>query len=247
MPEVAGLSFLIDLVYTLTSALLLFYGLRFLDKRSGRPWKGTMATIRQDPLASALYHGLRILALCLFAGLLMGCAPAHAGGIPDRYDSDIQEAVHRWWPRGEESRWEWWKAQLYQESQLNPEAVSPVGARGLAQFMPGTWDDVCRQLGYGRVSPHLVKQAVNAGAYYMVRLRNAWTSPRPEIDRWDLARASYNAGFGNILKAQGLAGGASRYADIIAALPSVTGRHAQETIIYNQRIHRWYGEITCSR
>lgn len=31
-------------------------------------------------------------------------------------------------------------AQLYQESGWNPKAVSPANARGLAQFIPGTWD-----------------------------------------------------------------------------------------------------------
>jgi cell wall-associated NlpC family hydrolase len=30
-------------------------------------------------------------------------------------------------------------AQLYQESRWNPEAVSPADARGIAQFIPGTW------------------------------------------------------------------------------------------------------------
>jgi len=247
MPEIAGLSYLIDLVYTITAAMLAVFGLRYLDRRSGRKWSDTIAIINRTSVGSAIYHGLRIAAVLAFFGMMLGCTSAHAGGIPDRYDSDIQAAVGRWWPRSNETRWEWWKAQLYQESRLDASAISPVGARGLAQFMPGTWDDVCRQLGYGGVSPHVAKHAINAGAYYMVRLRNAWTAPRPELDRWDLARASYNAGLGNLLQAQRAAGGAALYADIIAALPSVTGRYSAETVTYVERIHRWYREIACSR
>ena len=130
---------------------------------------------------------------------------------------------------------------------MNPDAVSPVGARGLAQFMPGTWADVSRQLKYGAVSPHIARYSIEAGAYYMARLRRGWSSPRPERDRWDLARASYNAGMGNLLKAQVKAGGAVLYADIIAALPQVTGHHSRETITYVERIHRWFKELTCGR
>lgn len=151
----------------------------------------------------------------------------------------------RWWPRTPVTDWRWFKAQLYQESLLDSDAVSPVGARGLAQFMPGTWADVSRQLGVPDVSPHTARYAVNFGAFYMLKLRNGWSAPRPELDRWDLARASYNAGFGNLLKAQKQAGGANRYAAIIKALPLVTGHHSRETITYVERIHRWHKELIC--
>jgi membrane-bound lytic murein transglycosylase F len=121
-----------------------------------------------------------------------------------------------------------------------------VGAAGVAQFMPATWREVCAQLGYGQVSPHVARYAIEAGAYYMARLHRAWSSPRPEHDRWDLARASYNAGLGNILKAQRRAGGALRYPAIIAALPDVTGHHSRETITYVERIHEIHGRLSCS-
>ncbi len=127
---------------------------------------------------------------------------------------------------------------------MNPNAVSPVGAEGIAQFMPGTWRDVSRQMGipYG-ISPRDAKWAIDAGAYYMARQRRTWSSPRPDLDRHFLAAASYNAGAGNLLKAQRLCRGAVLYDEIIACLPAVTGRHSRETITYVKRIQRWRAEM----
>ena len=166
-----------------------------------------------------------------------------ARSFTTRYDKAIKSAVLNWWPGILNAEF-WWKSQLYQESWLNPDAVSPVGARGLAQFMPRTWQMVCKERAWGAVSPHTAQYAIEGGAYYMAKLARAWKSKRPVQDRWDLARASYNAGLGNLLKAQKATGGALLYQDIIKGLPSVTGRHSTETITYVERIHRWYKEMT---
>lgn len=106
---------------------------------------------------------------------------------------------------------------------------------------------MCRQLRWGHVSPHLAGHSIRAGAYYMARLARGWSSKRPVLDRWDLARASYNAGFGNLLKAQKAAGGAVLYADIIRALPQVTGHHSRETTTYVELIHKWYRRMLCGQ
>lgn len=143
----------------------------------------------------------------------------------------------RWWGQGPE--WQWWKAQLYQESLLDPEAVSPAGAQGLAQFMPGTWAEVTRQLGLHGVPPSHARHAIDAGAYYMAKLQRTWKAPRPHMDRHRLAQASYNAGAGHIIKAQAVCGGPALYAEIIECLPLVTGRHSWETITYVDKIERW--------
>lgn len=167
----------------------------------------------------------------------LSASPASSALFSDRYDADIRTAVKRWWP--DYPHWTSWKAQLYQESLLDPAAVSPVGARGLAQFMPGTWAEVSRELGLGPVSPHVAKHAINAGAYYMAKLRHSWRSPRPNEDRHKLAQASYNAGLGNILRSQRACGMAVLYSEIIACLPQITGRHSRETITYVERIAQW--------
>ena len=158
-----------------------------------------------------------------------------------KYDKEIQEAVAKWWPSN--IPWEWWKAQLYQESHFDPNAVSPVGAKGIAQFMPRTWRSISKKLGFSNVSPFSAKHSIEAGAYYMAKLAHIWSWDRPEIDKWDLARASYNAGPGNLLKAQKKTNNSILYRDIIKGLPLVTGKHSRETISYVQNIHRWYGQI----
>ncbi|MFW1503697.1 transglycosylase SLT domain-containing protein, partial [Vibrio parahaemolyticus] len=88
------------------------------------------------------------------------------------------------------------KAQLYQESLLDPQAVSYVGAAGLGQFMPATWAEVSAQLGFDEVSVHSPVHNIEAAAYYMAGRLNVWKSPRPMSDRLSLAWAFYNAGCG---------------------------------------------------
>ncbi|MDO8838001.1 MAG: transglycosylase SLT domain-containing protein [Parvibaculum sp.] len=162
--------------------------------------------------------------------------------FPDRYDAAIERAVKKWW--GDFPDPLFWKAQLWQESRLDPAAVSPVGAAGVAQFMPGTWSDVTRRLGIPRgVSPHEAKFAIDAGAYYMATLRRQWHAERPEIDRHRLAQASYNAGLGNIVKAQRACGGARHWPDIAPCLVQVTGRHSKETLDYVRLIEHWRGRM----
>lgn len=163
--------------------------------------------------------------------------------IPHRYDAAIQAASARWLPAW---GWRWWKAQLYQESQLDPNAHSSVGASGLCQAMPGTWREIRRAMRWGLVSPYVAARCIEGGAWYMSRQRAVWTAPRPETDRRELAQASYNAGAGNILKAQRRCAAdnvcnCNLWPPLAQLLPKVTGRaNAEQTITYVRRIRRWY-------
>jgi membrane-bound lytic murein transglycosylase MltF len=179
--------------------------------------------------------------LAFISALAASPSPSWSQAFSARYDSDIVGAVAKFWPDFPYPLA--WKAQLYQESRLNPAAVSPVGARGLAQFMPGTWAEVQRDLGWSNVSPHAERQSIYAGAYYMAKLRKAWKSKRPAWDRQWLAQASYNAGMGNLIRAQKKCGGPNRYDEIIWCLPNVTGHHSKETIDYVERIARWWSRM----
>lgn len=151
------------------------------------------------------------------------------------YDANIREAVQRHMPVGYD--WRLYKAQLMAESGLQPDVTSTVGAMGLAQIMPGTWE----QYGNGG-DPYDPRQSIYAGARYMASLYDQWTWDRPEIDRLCIAMASYNAGLGNILEAQHRSDMKPLYGEIIAYLPDVTGRHAQETTSYVYRILTFYAQ-----
>lgn len=81
--------------------------------------------------------------------------------------------------------------QIAQESGWNPRAVSPAGAEGLLQIMPGTQDYL------GVTDPFDPGQSLDAGARYLAEQYRAFGS-------WPLALAAYNAGPGNVKKYGGI-------------------------------------------
>ena len=152
----------------------------------------------------------------------------------DRYDRRLRTAVQFYWPL-EQQDWCWFKAQAIAESGLDPAARSAAGAQGLLQIMPATWHDLQATLpqpGDALTVPANIIQ----GARYMARMQDVWIAQRPAQCRLELAQASYNAGAGHVLKAQGLAGGARCWDQIGPQLQQVTGHHAQETTHYVARI-----------
>ncbi|MGJ9414424.1 peptidoglycan DD-metalloendopeptidase family protein [Aeromicrobium sp. CF4.19] len=94
-------------------------------------------------------------------------------------------------------------AQMKAESNFNPRATSPVGAQGIAQFMPGTWD----QWGQdddnsGTASPFDIGDAVMAQGRFMCALIDE-VGDLPG-DKIDLALAAYNAGPGAVRQYRGV-------------------------------------------
>lgn len=178
--------------------------------------------------------------LCIILLTLWGSPIVSANPLRNAiYDAQIRKWNSFYTPS---LPWYWNKAQLVAESNLKPNAVSPVGAMGLGQFMPATWKEVSRELKFGEEgisnSPTAFAPALNiqAHAYYMAKLRSQFKRERPEWDRHSLALASYNAGLGNVLKAQRLGGNSLLYEPMANALHKVTGHHHKETITYVKRI-----------
>lgn len=133
-------------------------------------------------------------------------------------------------------------AQCYQESRFKQFAISPVGAQGVCQFMPGTWADMQKQLSITNTAFN-VKDNIRAAAYYDSKLFNRWKAKRSYQDRINLMLASYNAGAGNLDKAQKRCLGVNGYQAIIACLPLITGKHATETINYVKRINQYRQQL----
>lgn len=169
--------------------------------------------------------------------LLLAPLSVNAGSIiPTKYDDYFKDATLLL-PAGTD--WRLLKSQCYQESRLNPLAVSPVGAFGLCQFMPATAREVTSKYNLGSLWEP--ETSVRAAALYMNQQLQFWSSPRPQMDRYMLALCNYNAGAGNCLKAQRECGGALLWREIATCLPNVTGHHSKETIGYVTLIvGKWY-------
>jgi hypothetical protein len=100
--------------------------------------------------------------------------------VPDQYRAPILRSAVRWRVPAALLA-----AQLEAESGFNPSAVSPAGAQGIAQFMPGT------AASYGLRDPFDAVAAIDAEAHLMSDLLHQFGSV-------SLALAAYNAGPGPV-------------------------------------------------
>lgn len=94
-------------------------------------------------------------------------------------------------------------ALVNQESGGNPHAVSPMGAQGLTQLMPGT----ARSLGV--TNPFDPVQNLHGGAKYLSQQYRTFGS-------WEKALAAYNAGPGNVSRYQQIPETANYVRNILA-------------------------------
>jgi soluble lytic murein transglycosylase-like protein len=163
--------------------------------------------------------------------------PAHAQ-IPDaarRYKHDYTRIVRSEW--GLAAPVATLAGQIGQESQWDCRAVSRVGARGCAQFMPATglWiGDVDRSLKAGDL--HSPQWAFRAQAVYMKWL-HARIKASDKCELMAFALQSYNSGLGWVYKRQKLSRDPDRCLGATCLInPGVLPGNQKEAQEYPERI-----------
>lgn len=156
-------------------------------------------------LCSRISHSLMLVALLL----LVACQERAlaADQVPraaQQYQRLLIRSAHSHW--GLDAPIATMAAQVHQESAWRPDARSPVGAMGLAQFMPGTadWFAGLYPAQLGENTPYNPAWSLRALVLY-----DRWLYARvrgvTNCERWAFVLASYNGGLGWVQRDQRLA------------------------------------------
>ena len=136
--------------------------------------------------------------------------------------------------------WHYFKAQAVAESNLREDARSPVGAVGVMQIMPRTFEEIQRKNPAITGSLDQPRWNIAAGIWYDRQHFVVWADDRSLVERLKFTFGSYNAGRSSILRAQQFALGeglnARLWDSVAGELPRVTGRRSQETVTYVARV-----------
>ena len=136
------------------------------------------------------------------------------------------------------------KALCYQESKFDKEAESSAGAIGLCQLMPETFNWVVKRMKVVTNDIRDPEANIIASLGYIHWIQSQWHRDRTDQEHWELVYASYNAGLGNILKAQKICNNSKLWDQIKSCLSQVTGqKNSQETINYVDKINRWHKKL----
>jgi len=179
-----------------------------------------------------------IRSMLCFGFLVLGSgSTAFAEAVTDRYDDTFRKYAQRFFGPGYD--WRIFKAQAMAESNLNMNAKSWVGARGLMQLMPSTFKEV-RTKNPEIVSIDKPEWNIAAGIYYDRQLWKQWTNQQGNQGSEPFMLASYNAGRGTLLRAQDVARlrvlDPVVWASIQTVAPEVPRWRHEETLTYVERI-----------
>jgi len=190
--------------------------------------------------------------LKLFIGILVLflCCPFPLYGFEryngvTKYDAYFKKYTKHFFGPGFD--WRYFKSQAIAESNLNSNARSHVGAKGIMQIMPKTFDEIKYKNPSIKGSSLQPKWNIAAGIYYDRSIWKIWKAERPFTDKLGFMFGSYNAGKGNIIKAQKIAEktgmNPNHWSSIEKTLPEITGRHSKETIGYVNKINKVKGVL----
>lgn len=171
---------------------------------------GTPAAVRRRRARRGRVAVALVTCAVLVTGLVGGAVLAvgsardqgYLGGpivVPEEYRAVIRQAAERC----DAVPVEVLAAQIAAESGWDPEAVSPAGARGIAQFMPAVW----KQYGIdanadGKTSVWDPVDAIHAAAE--LNCVNRRLVREASGDRLRNTLAAYNAGFATVLRYDGV-------------------------------------------
>ena len=164
-----------------------------------------------------------------------------------RFDDSFRKYSKRFFGVGFD--WRYFKAQGMAESELKPTARSWVGARGIMQLMPSTF----QQIQTARPEFKSIDDPewnIAAGILHDRYLWRLWERDVPGDERYRYMFASYNAGEGTITRALGTARAASldatRWTSIEQVAPNVRRWRYRETLGYVRKISDNYSYLRTS-
>jgi membrane-bound lytic murein transglycosylase F len=179
-----------------------------------------------------------LLCVALMATASAGTAQTVRSGA-DRYDDTFRKYSKRFF--GPTFDWQYFKAQALAESGLDPNAKSPVGARGLMQLMPGTYALIkSRRQDMGAITDP--EWNIAAGIMHNRGLWYRWKDAATEEERIRFMFGSYNAGEGPILRARNMARtkklNERAWESIETVAPEVPRWRYRETLPYVRKIEK---------
>jgi soluble lytic murein transglycosylase-like protein len=163
--------------------------------------------------------------------------------ISERYDPTFKKYTKRYF--GPAFDWKYFKAQGFAESGLSATAKSWVGARGVMQLMPSTYQAIAsRRPEFGTIDQP--EWNIAAGIMHDRYLWTLWKD-LPDGERHRFMFASYNAGEGTIGRALNVAKakiGSPQWSSVEQIAPTVQRWRYTETLGYVRRIDSTYSSLT---